>query len=126
MITFISLARSLTCVAHPLVSVRFPPQLLADSERIVKDQGYASTQEFIREAVRRQVQEQNLANLKRLAGIGKGQNIKSLTRAERDAIALDFLHQSPAQRQALVDKFMRPPGTQADFEAFLAERKKKR
>lgn len=113
-------------MAHPLVSVRFPPQLLADSERIVADQGYASTQEFIREAVRRLVQEQNLANLKRLAGIGNGKKTKTMTAKERDTMALEFLRQTPEQRQALVDRYTRTPYTQAEFDAFLAKAKKKR
>lgn len=124
MITFITLSRLHATMAHPLVSVRFPPQLLADTERIVQSQGYASTQEFIREAVRRQVQEQNIVNLKRLIGVAKGHTTKSMTAKERDTMALDLMREAREHGEVRVD--FRSPGTQADFEAFLAGRKKKR
>ena len=111
-------------MAHPLVSVRLPPALLEASERIAQFDGYASTQEFIRDAVRRQVQGHDLTMFKQLQGIAKGKKIKRLTRAQREALAHEFMRETTAQQQARMEEFLRPR-TRQEFDAFLAAKKKR-
>jgi Arc/MetJ-type ribon-helix-helix transcriptional regulator len=79
-------------MANALLGVRLPPPLSEQVETISKAEGYTSTQEFVREALRDRVKEyyrqQALRELDRLAGSLKGKRVKALSRAQRDKIAL--------------------------------------
>ena len=72
---------------NPLVSIRLSPELLSASEKIARSEGYSSTQEFFREAIRTRIQEWRVRELTNLVGSAKDKKLRTFTRKERDALA---------------------------------------
>ncbi len=62
-------------------------------------------------------------NRKQLVAVAKGRKTTSMTAKERDTMALELMREAREHGEVRVN--LRSPGTQADFEAFLATRKKK-
>lgn len=77
-------------MANTLISLRISRELLKESETIARAEGYSNTQEFIREAIRRQVEERRqriIDDVSRLYGMAKGKQVKEPGREERDDLA---------------------------------------
>lgn len=76
-----------------LVSLRMPKQLLQDSENVAQEKGFISVQEYMRDAIRKdveQLKEQKLRAQLDLAIAQSGSRRKTLTTKERDALAKEF------------------------------------
>lgn len=93
-------------MANKMVHLRIPATLYADSREIVKQLGFGSIQEFIKDSMRKTVQEYRkqvvLVRLAALKGSAKG--IKRMTKEERNALALEFMS-NPAERSKLLREF---------------------
>ena len=78
-------------MANALVNIRMPADLLKDAENIVKTEGFGTTQEFVREAVREHVRkykrQQALLQLDRLAGSAKSKKLNPLNKKQRNLLA---------------------------------------
>jgi Arc/MetJ-type ribon-helix-helix transcriptional regulator len=83
-------------MASDVVHVRIGEKLIKAIDDVVKETTYSSRTEFIREAVRKQVEEENrreaLAMLKANFGKGKGKTIE-ITPKRRAEIFEEFLKQ---------------------------------
>jgi len=78
-------------MVNTLLSIRVPAVLLKEAKNTAKNKGFASTQEYIRYALREQLKEHKLQKslkaLDALRGCARHKNIKLMTKEERDAMA---------------------------------------
>lgn len=81
-------------MASKMINVRLGEKLIKAVDNLVKETTYSSRTEFIREAVRKMVEEQKrreaLAMLRKNFGKGKGK-VKEMTSADRERIYKEFL-----------------------------------
>jgi Arc/MetJ-type ribon-helix-helix transcriptional regulator len=86
----------LIVMASDVVHIRIGEKLIKAIDDVVKETTYSSRTEFIREAVRKQVEEENrreaLAMLRANFGKGRGK-VKELTEERRAEIYEEFLKQ---------------------------------
>ena len=77
-----------------LVHLRLPEQLLAESERVVEEGGYSTMSEFIKESMRKSIDEYKrrkaLYMLEKNLGRGRGK-VRQITENERAEIAKEFI-----------------------------------
>lgn len=92
---------------NKMVHLRIPKTLYAESQAIVKEKGFVSIQEFIRNAMRGFISEieteMAIERLRKLKGSVKG--IKRLTEAEREKAFQEFLKMTPKQHSDLFRKY---------------------
>ena len=77
-----------------LVSLRMPKQLLQDSENIAHERGFVSVQEYLREAIRKDIEkikEQKLRTQLDTIIAQSGTRKKKLTAKNRDDLAKEFI-----------------------------------
>jgi len=90
-----------------MVHLRFPGTLYARGQTIVKEKGFASIQEFIRNSVRTAIDkfetQMAIERIRKLKGSVKG--IKRPTEAEREEAFQGFLKMTPKQRSDLFREF---------------------
>jgi len=86
-------------MANKLVHLRVSDKLYKDSIEIVRESGFNSIQEFIREAVRKTVEDfqtrMAIRNLRKLQGSVKG--IKRMTKEERDRLFEEYAKKNPSE-----------------------------
>lgn len=90
---------------NTIMNVRMSPELLTQAETVAKARGYLTTQEYVREAIRQDV-EKYLRIKRELDAIidsAKGVIPKKLTREERDALARASFSRklTPTEKKAL-------------------------
>jgi len=94
-------------MASKMVHLRIPGELYAQSQTVVKEKGFASIQEFIRNMMRNGIEEiktqMAIERLRKLKGSVKG--IKRPTEAEREEAFQDFLRMTPKERSDLFREF---------------------
>ncbi|MBI2529689.1 MAG: hypothetical protein HYW05_00915 [Candidatus Diapherotrites archaeon] len=94
-------------MANKMVHLRVPAELYLQSLTIVKEKGFASIQEFMRNAMRNFIDkwetEMAIERIRKLKGSLKG--VKPLTEAEREKAFRDFLKMTPKQRSDLFREF---------------------
>lgn len=94
-------------MANKMVHLRVPEALYAQSQTIVKEKGFASIQEFIRNMMRNGIGEiktqMAIERLRKLKGSVKG--IKRLTEAERTKAYEEAIRMTPEQTLELFRKF---------------------
>ena len=90
---------------NTIMNVRMSPELLAQAETVAKVRGYLTTQEYVREAIRQDVEKYlRIKNgLDAIIHSAKGIVPKKLTRAQRDALAKDSFSRklTPTEKKAL-------------------------
>jgi|GEM_PF-4735594 len=74
---------------NTIVNVRMDGEMLSKTEKVAKEQGYLSVQEYMREAVRKDIEQYNRLKAELDAIIDSAKKVKPryLTREERDALA---------------------------------------
>ena len=76
-----------------LIAVRMTPEFLAQTRTVASAQGFLSVQEYVREAVRRDIYQHHKTWLDALVQSAKGKKIKELTPAQRDDLARRFMRE---------------------------------
>ncbi len=93
--------------ASRMVHLRIPSELYAQSQGIVKEKGFVSIQEFIRNMMRNGIGEirtqMAIERLRKLKGSVKG--IKRLTEAERTKVYDEAIKMTPEQALELFRKY---------------------
>ena len=91
-------------MANNLVSIRISQPLRKQAEEIVKQEGYSSVQEFVRESMREAIEKRRVAwTLKELDKLaGSVPNSKPVTKAERETIA-----KTPIEKDYAMQEFIR-------------------
>ncbi len=94
-------------MTNKMVHLRIPSELYAEGKEVVRHMGFGSVQELIKDALRKAVQDYRkeiaLKHLAQMKGSVKG--IKRLTKEERNALALEFIKMSDAERSSLFREF---------------------
>ena len=90
-----------------MVHLRIPKRLYAKCVQVVKDNGFSNVQELTREALRKRVENyETQAAIERLRkGMGSVENVKRLTRKEREKLYKDEMKKTKAERLELLRKF---------------------
>jgi Arc/MetJ-type ribon-helix-helix transcriptional regulator len=90
---------------NTMISVRMSAEMLEQTERVAKVRGYLSTQEYVRETVRQDIERYNEIKAGLDAIVKSAQKVKprTLTREERDALAMTSVHRrlTPTERALL-------------------------
>ena len=86
-------------MTNKLVHLRVSDKLYRDSQEIVRENGFNSIQEFIREAVRKKVEEfQTMMAVRRLEKLkGSVKGIKRMTKEERDKLFEEYVKKNPSE-----------------------------
>ncbi|MBU1120529.1 hypothetical protein KJ660_01510 [Candidatus Micrarchaeota archaeon] len=86
-------------MANKLIHLRVSDKLYSDSREIVKENGFNSIQEFVREAMRKTAEEfqtkMAIRRLKKLQGSVKG--IKRMTKEERNKAFEEYAKKNPSE-----------------------------
>ena len=94
-------------MASKMVHLRIPGELYAQSQTVVKEKGFASIKEFMRNAMRNDIEKAKtqmaIERLRKLKGSVKG--IKRLTEAERTKAYEEAIRMTPEQTLELFRKF---------------------
>ena len=81
-----------------LLSVRVPDVLSKEAVSAAKEDGFSSTQELVREALRKYLEERRWQRASRDAqliwGIAKGKRLKTLSQKERDKLVREITGRS--------------------------------
>ena len=74
---------------NSMVNVRMPPELLAQTETVAKERGYLTVQEYVREAVRQDIERYRRLRreLDAIVASAKGVKARKLTVRERERLA---------------------------------------
>ncbi len=89
------------------VLLRLTPKLYNESQRIVKENGFANVQELLRESLRKTIKDyETEAAIERLRKLkGSIKNIRRSTKEEREKTYREFLKMSRKERLQLLREF---------------------
>jgi len=82
-------------MANTLMSIRVADVLVDEATKVAKEDGFSSTQELVREALRKYLEERRMEraihDASLIWGSAAGKKIKAMTRKERNALAVQEL-----------------------------------
>lgn len=82
-------------MTNALMSIRIADVLVDEATRVAKEDGFSSTQELVREALRKYLEERRMEraihDASLIWGSAAGKKIESMTREERNTLALQEL-----------------------------------